>query len=117
MPDFYFVPDFEARGLPKAAAERLAKAGKKIRGVWMVTEGDLLKEYAATPRKGKDGVESSPTESKSRMEGDGNPTGRSAKESVGLGRNPRRSRKAVQKPHLHAVVGGAENMDVSEIRK
>ena len=104
-------------GYTESAARKIVKLGVPIGGQHVISVEDLEKEYARAKANSQPDVLASAPIGENRMEGDGNPTGRSAKESVGLGRNPRRSRKAVQKPHLHAVVGGAEDLDVSEVRK
>lgn len=81
------------------------------------------RSWAVSKRKIREFVESggcaveNPPVRENRVEGDGKAPQRTAKESVGLGKHAGRGRKGPKKQNLQLIDGGAESLDVQEIRK
>lgn len=110
-----FVKDLESRGLSHEAALRLLRrAGHTVFGAARcITEEKIQKEFERLDRiKPIHDVQDTPL-GQSGGAGDGDDLG-TAKEALGLGRKPGRSRRRSKKQNLRLIEGG-NRMDASEV--
>ena len=104
-------------GYTESAARRIVKLGVPVGGQHVITVEDLLKEYQEAKRKKERVLEGSRAVRADRVEEDCHIVKRSARESFGVGRKSKRGRRGLEKQSFEVIEGGANRLDVSEVRK
>lgn len=111
----------KSTGLTREMSERLVKAaGVRIGKTWIAL-GEDIEEFVRKEKRAylaklaADANVQGSSHREDRGKGLGEAPQRSAKEALGLGSKPRRSRRRPSKQSLEVIQGGAEGVDVQEI--